>query len=219
MPNLINKHILNETRKDLKERLVDIINDINNKCKPFVREWLREYNNKTLEIWYSGRYGKDSHYEGVIRTERTPLNMDKDVHYRLDDIFFSKFGVKYRSNSIFVTGDASEAGEYGKIYLIFPIGKYQYTWSPSINDLYLFSDILGGDDQTRIDGLMRGYKQKDLSRAISSHHEIMLSGKQYIALRAKIYNNVILNWFEMHGTTEATIELIKTSWDDLTRIR
>ena len=192
MPNLTEKYIISESREPLKERFVEIINEINKKCKSFLNEWLSEYNGRNLKIWYSGRDHKDSYYEGTIRTNRNPTSTSGKVHTEVDEYFFDEFGTRFRSNAIFVTGDRNEASFYGKVNLIFPIGKYSFLWSTEVTDMFLYSDILDQDISKRKDDLLKTYNTDGMKDAITSGNEIMLSGKKYIALRAMIYNDIIL---------------------------
>jgi len=212
MQNLTNKYIITERRRPVKEHLVDIINDINKRCKPFLNEWLSAYNGKNLKIWYSGRDNKDSYYEGIIRTNRIPTSTSGKVHTDIDDYFYKEFGTRFRSNAIFVTGNLKEAMTYGKPYLIFPIGKYTFLWSDEIDDMFLYSDILSRDVSKRKNDILNSYTTDYMKDAIKSGNEIMLSGKKYIALRAMIYNDVILNWYELFGTKECTLEKIEDTW-------
>ena len=45
-------------------------------------------------------------------------------------------GIAKRTNSIFVTGDRSHAKPYGEVYVVFPMGKFNYTYHSRIKDWY-----------------------------------------------------------------------------------
>ena len=62
--------------------------------------------------------------------------MDLEIQEYLDDLFYSKFKLKPRSQGVFCTGDIDGTREYGRCFIIFPVGNYQYLWNPRIFDLY-----------------------------------------------------------------------------------
>ncbi len=70
---------------------------------------------------------------------RTPKDMDSYMHDELNYWFEKKFGWKVR-NGVFVTSKLSDANQYGKAYIFFPIGEYKYVWSDVINDLYHYRE-------------------------------------------------------------------------------
>lgn len=169
-------------------------------CRPFLQQInynLDEYalyrgigiNEKKLFIELSARL-----------TNRHPSATPLKIHKFLNKQFENQFGHPFR-NAVFATGDPGVAEYYSKeitneiiprfsIYSIFPIGEFEYIWSPDILDLY---DKLGEFDYGDItlskkvkeyimDEIIPSYKNTDLLEAIKSGHEIMLWCEKYYGL-------------------------------------
>jgi len=78
---------------------------------------------------------KKSVYIGKSRNDRNNLTSD-DWAIGIIDKNLEEQGFKaLRRNSIFCTRDVMTAKSYGKLYIIFPFNKFNYTWSPDIHDL------------------------------------------------------------------------------------
>jgi hypothetical protein len=117
-----------------EDKIDTIIKEIKNKCKPFLKDWNKLGRDAFL---YSGRSLRNVDFSlKKIRKDRTPKDMPLDLHVLLDNWFYKKFGVKARSNSIFVTFYVDETTLYGEPYMIFPIGKYTAISSAHVRDLY-----------------------------------------------------------------------------------
>lgn len=70
------------------------------------------------------------------RTDRRPKDTPDKLHNLFDKEFRKRFGWAARSEGVFVTSNYKEAKSYGTPYIFFPIGRYDYIWSPKIADLY-----------------------------------------------------------------------------------
>jgi len=213
---LSEKYIVTENNLDV--RMYQQLQLIHRNCQPFLKEWLKSFKGHNLEIWYRGMQSSVSFFQRDVRTERIPTNTDVELHLELDSEFNKRYGHKYRSNALFVTGDVSEANEYGSVFMIFPIGDFKYLWNERIDDLFLFTDILSGNKPEYSSGtykekLLSTYKSTNMMRAINSEVEIMLACKQYYGLRAKIYNNIILEWFKVYANETPTQEKFQVIWD------
>jgi len=124
----------------------EIITMIMDKCQPVVKELLPfHYSDDFL---YSGRKYKSEIFIGKIRKNRRPMDTPLEIHEMFDKMFKKKYGWEPRSNSIFCTGDIEQAGNYGKPYIIFPIGNFKYLWNPNIKDL--FSNVFEEPDEWEI---------------------------------------------------------------------
>ena len=110
-------------------------------CKPFLKELKKS---SPIKFFYRGNRKKNS--SGILkiqsRLDRKPLDTPELVHNMLNKEFNNKFGWDVR-NGIFATSDVAYAGGYGESSLFFPIGKYEYVWSPVIKDMY---DYIGAGD-------------------------------------------------------------------------
>lgn len=70
------------------------------------------------------------------RPDRRPTDTATALHDRLDNKLYQEFGIKYRSASLFVTGDETLADDYGRVCLIFPLGEFKYVYSKTTRDAY-----------------------------------------------------------------------------------
>jgi len=93
---------------------------------------------KKANVLYRGSKPHGSAYLGRSVKNRTPMDTPNPVQSNLDQLFLSAGYKAVRGNSIFVSGDADTADEYGHLYIIFPIDGFNFTWSTKISDLYSF---------------------------------------------------------------------------------
>jgi len=134
-------------------------------------------------------------YDIIIpRKNRLPLDTPKEIHNELDKLFKKKFGWKVRSEGVFCSGWKMEVTNYGEPYIIIPIGKFKYVWSPEIRDLTVdleYLDVLVHlNNKTNIimskseylpilENVVSSYKDKDLDDAIINDKEISIKCKEY----------------------------------------
>jgi hypothetical protein len=129
------KQYINEGKTSSFEEVITTIMD---KCQPVIKELLPFHKNDSL--LYSGRKNTSDMFIGKVRTDRKPMDTPIDKQKMMDLLFKKYHGWKPRSNSIFCTGDIAQANDYGKVYAIFPIGRFKYLWNPHIRDF--FSDVI-----------------------------------------------------------------------------
>jgi len=108
----------------------EVISFIQNNCQPYLKE---NPNNKN--ILYRGTNSSEQCYIKSIRTDRNPSGSNKSIHDIFDDAFKKAGFVATRSNSLFVTPSVYQASEYGNVYVVFPIGDFNYTYSNEVVDL------------------------------------------------------------------------------------
>lgn len=97
-----------------------------NDCEP----WLDATNG---EIVYRGIKKYPEHLYGFVkpvRGNRDPLDTPSDRHDILNTLIKQAGGIANRSNSMFVTSSPGVASHYGRVFAVFPIGNFNYTWSP-----------------------------------------------------------------------------------------
>lgn len=119
---------LNEERIDQGE-YDNILSTIIEDCQPFLKQ------NKT-DFLYSGRKYKSTFAKTSIRKNRNPLDTPLIIHDIVNSELKKKFGIKLRSESMFCKANL-DAGSYGHIYLVFPIGDYNLYYSDEYSDLYV----------------------------------------------------------------------------------
>jgi len=120
----------------------------------------------------------------VRLNNRNPKDTHQYIHNKINKSFVEDFGAPFR-NSMFCTGDAYAAANYGDVYHIFPRGKFEFLWSPNIDDLFSLWDLHDGDDDE--DEFFKhfrygNYTNRNLNDGINSKHEIMLRCNSYYAL-------------------------------------
>jgi len=138
----------------------------------------------------------------VPRKDREPMNMPPNIHKALDAAFKTKFGWKARSEGIFCTGSKSQAGFYGNLRTVWPIGEFKFIWAPKIPDLVNYmphdeyyhiwpemgvKEIL---NQYQFKKIIELYTDKDLGIAIKKGQELSLKCKQYYSVTGFWMSNV-----------------------------
>lgn len=71
-----------------------------------------------------------------VRKDRYPKDTSGEIHELIDDLMHEKFGIRGRSQTLFVTGKESNDRSYGDPYIIFPVGSFKFLWSKDVKDLY-----------------------------------------------------------------------------------
>lgn len=123
-----------------------------------------------------------------VRKFRQPRNSEQEFHDLADDWFLRKFGVRYRSTSLFVTSSLQHAARYAEsaehIVRIIPLSNYSYCWSPDLEDLTYAQSRLKPFSQKVVDSYLdkAGYRETDLQGAHASGNELMLLCESYMAI-------------------------------------
>lgn len=114
--------------------LDDIIKMLENDCKPFLDE-LSTYQSGMV---FRGLNEYIPEYKSFKVRKRSPRDMNPFVSQKIDNIFFEKFGQRFRSLGTFTTKNKYVSQSYGATYIFFPIGDYMYFWNENIEDLYTY---------------------------------------------------------------------------------
>lgn len=115
-----------------EENLRNIPEDIWNLIENFLQEtegnlmW-HGANNKIL--------GYDMAIIKPVHKRPSPRNTPSNIHNELIRAF-DEAGFKANRDDLFVTGDIHEASSYGVPGAVFPLGDYDFTWSPEILDMF-----------------------------------------------------------------------------------
>ncbi len=104
-------------------------------CKPFLRELKRAGGNKE-PLLYRNMHNAGTMGQKDVRKDREPRDTRREVHKVFDETLEEFFDIRYRSQSLFVSGDDNWGSSYGHPYVIFPIGKFSFIWSPAVRDSY-----------------------------------------------------------------------------------
>lgn len=181
--------LLNEadehTRLDEPKSLSELKTILDRDCKPFMKEIGGDWDESFLIRGMKSPSESSGIIKLRVRKDRRPLNTSLPAHNLFNRMFQKEYKVeKIRSQSLFTTGKKTEAGEYGDLYIIFPIGSYTYWWSPDVQDLYI-----GATDASTLSEwkdyfkeVINSYRNNHLKDAIESSNEIMLLCDEYYAV-------------------------------------
>lgn len=129
------KEFLVEDEKDAKVMANLILRD----CKPYLEQI--SYNIKEYPL-YRGVPDSRLTFGALPNPENRPSrDTPTKIHEAMDNWFEKKFGIRYRSNALFVTGDKNMTSDYyagmtyGDLLLIFPIGDFRFCWSTKADDV------------------------------------------------------------------------------------
>jgi len=173
-----------------KMSLPEIANElelVKKSCKPYIE--LVKRNNCRNKFLFKGMYTSFDFKKRTVRKDREPLNMPSMLHKYIDNLFKKKFGIKLRSETIFVTTDVMWSIQYGTPNIIIPIGKFDYYWNPKIDDLYedlpftthKITRTKIEDYKKILEEVVNGYKKnKDFKKMMDKFDgEIMIDCKEY----------------------------------------
>ena len=206
---------LYESNSDLSlEEAVKIFHD---ECKPFQKEigFDGTFDFKTLK---RGMKNKPDLFIANVRPDRKPTDTPLPIHEFMDNWFYKKFGVKFRSNAMFATKSTGSSQIYGTVYVVFPIGEFKYCYSTVVSDLYVditskiesklsshyaplskekFNDFLSDEDNVKfsldiVEKLLSdlNYVNNNLKN-VTNYPEIMINCKSYLAIKESEYEKFI----------------------------
>lgn len=184
----------------------DPIDLIRRDCKPFLNIWdqyglFRGMNLKseekvigTIKNQHAAAYKNFEVYKRKVRKDRKPLSTSDKRHVEANKWFEDNFGVKARSEGLFCypKGLWQNASEYGKMYLIFPIGEFKIIWSPEVKDLFMQIDFGKEIRRKNIDELLGSleFQDNDVKAALKSSSELMVICDEYYVVEANAYEQI-----------------------------
>ena len=188
----------------------EIITILKKDCKLYINDVQRYYHNNFL---FSGRKSNAFFAKKKVRKNRKPKDTPIEIHDLMDDWFYKKFGIRFRSNSFFGSFEESTVTLYGKPFIIFPIGKYSAISSPVVNDVYseieeetydtlgkyidLESEWKGLSDTDKekilitVEEILNKADYKDIRKRYVRLPEVMIHCKEYYILRRWGINKAI----------------------------
>ena len=160
-----------------------IMERLSKDCKPFLNLIGSQVTKYKLYRGMPFMKKADSMTKKQIRLDdRKPMSSAQVKHERYNHFFQEVFGQPFR-NAMFATGSHKMAQYYGEPFMVFPIGKFDWLWSPDVNDMAL--DIqwphIGGfgnvpPSQEAVDDKLEFAEYRmnhDLPKAIKSGNEIL----------------------------------------------
>lgn len=177
------------------------------------------------EIGFNGKFDFDPLYMGMNGNSDISVNNFKSnknatshipsgINKYLDDWFYKKFGVKFRSNALFTTADSDMASNQGTTYVVFPIGDFKYCYSNYVEDMYC--DILDEiyiTDFTKLKSKERAEYFSELDEKLEDanyldnnlkqsskriYPEMMINCKSYLAIKESEYEKFVELYLETY---------------------
>ena len=170
-----------------KQELDIILSSIRNNCKPYIQETSA---NPKFKL-YRGIDKKETppYMEVSPQRNRQPVDTAVWMHEAMDNWFQAKFGLRARSQTLFTTALERQASLYGQPYVAFPVGNYQYVWSPKVMDLYQSGHKLRKDDVSEfLDNAQ--YTSSSLVDAINTQNEVMVKCKSCYLIRSDVVRSI-----------------------------
>lgn len=154
-------------------------------CQPFLSQVSNIY--KSGFYLYRGMQKNVSFIRLPVKQNRPPFGSSFDLQNCMVNSFKQLGFTANRNNSIFCTGSQQFASDYGLTYFIYPIGDFQFTWTPHIKDLFWNFNIWedGSLEQyVRIDFYTSVHTRLD---RIMQNAEEYMNKKQFSILNKKVY--------------------------------
>ena len=144
--------------------------------------------------------GIDTFGKKKVRQNRRPLGMEDRDFYKLN-IWLDKNNHVRRDKAVIATNITSTRSQFGEVYWMFPIGKFNYTWLKA-NDMNITDYSTGWDPTAVIEffrfgevraELMTGNFEdyfttnKNIKIAYRKEFEIWFNCKEYYYVKAKNY--------------------------------
>jgi hypothetical protein len=141
------KQYLNEgftpTDKQLKESIGHLDGKIGTKIKSQCKPFLSQIKSLNLPGIFRG-HRHLNHLISVkkVRKDRRSLDTDQMDSDAIDDWFENKFGWRPRAQALMTSGRPGQAGGYGDLFLVIPVGNFKILWSRTVDDLYVKQDTM-----------------------------------------------------------------------------
>lgn len=131
--NALSKSLEDED-KEMIEKAKEASKIIKRRCKPYLSQIDENY---TLYRGISYRSSLAGEYfEKEVFTDRRIKDSSEKLSNAINEILKIHNSPVRRENSLFTTSSHSDALQYGSVYVVFPIGKFDFAWSEDIADPY-----------------------------------------------------------------------------------
>ncbi len=152
------------------------------------------------------RIPKDDVIKKQVRLEdRQTTDIPSELSDAMNNWMTKEFGEPFR-NALFLSGNENMANNYGRVYLVFPIGDFTFLYHDKFRDIYsTFSSFRWAYGEAAKKQALSGsfaaskhfqkkfikhiasvnngnWKQDSIVQAIGSQHEIMIRTKEYYAV-------------------------------------
>ncbi len=128
------KQYINESEFYSSENWEKLSNDLNKKCKPYIKE-LKGVKSLLLRGVDRSRQPQFMQIRSV-RKNRKPRMVSQSLHDKMSKYSKEYFGWDIRTEGLFTTKDVDDTDNWGYPVIIFPIGNFKYVWSNNVIELY-----------------------------------------------------------------------------------
>lgn len=181
-----------------------LIETIKTDCKP----WLQETNDGALKVYRGVPKTLDIVTKRRVRRRRRPRDSAPEWHKLFNGLIKEKGLVANRTNSIFVSGEPEQVYEYGEVFVILPVGNFNYTWHKEIDDWFLFWQR----DHTDLRRYLDFELPKHLEKQVRHYVEKWVTkrkGKNYLERIQKLENEI------KQTKDEKSLRILKIKLDDV----
>ncbi len=104
---------------------------IKKECKP----WFKESNSGKSKFYRGFQKGANEvAFTKKVRSNRRPKDSGAREHDGFNALIKLGGGKANRSNAVFASSDRYVAEEYGQVFVVIPVGEYNYTWHTYYDD-------------------------------------------------------------------------------------
>lgn len=120
--------IVNKKNMEMGRRIANFI-------KKNAQPWLSQVN-PTKFVLYRGltHHADKAAFIQAMPADRRPRDTDSVRHRAFNAMIKAAGGYANRSNAIFAIRTDDKASSYGEVYVVVPLGKFRYTYSPEWDD-------------------------------------------------------------------------------------
>ena len=130
------------TVNDRPIKMDNLFKALGKNCKEIIKVY-KELNRNDFQkekFLFRGIRSSDDALYGKPFDARKPKDSNRELHELVNDAINNLGFAANRENSMFVTGDRSQASGYGNsLYILFPVDGFTFTWSQTVKDLVLDS--------------------------------------------------------------------------------
>jgi hypothetical protein len=176
-------------QKDIpQEKLDKIIVFLQEHCKIIIDQY-----RNSQEFLLHGQRNMPDVFLGRSRDSRPPVDTLPQAQTLIDEKLKGAGFTALRGNSIFCTSAEVMAGDYGTLYVIFPVDGFSFTWTPKVSDFSGRYYLNYPEDAQRFIEKNKdlsprefvrsyGFLRSSLKMALLSGYEIYINGS-YVAVR------------------------------------
>jgi hypothetical protein len=185
-------------------QMVDLLNQVRDDCQQFLHR--AASNGKFHPLYVGLPTARYPNTEVQVRKDRAPVPTPKRIQDAFDRVMSELYSKEFRSDSFYATGNPDVALKRGPVkHLVFPIGKFEYLWSPKVTDLIhgfgseeditdgsgMYFDMHDAEDEDAEDKIVKTFLKdnefvlsKELKTCADKGHDVMIDCKYYYAIPA-----------------------------------